>query len=1245
MRSIYTELKQASGKSVILRTLLCILMLAIPLALHAQQYSGTITGTVTDTTGASVSGASVTVTNTGTGSVYNATTSDSGVYVFAQLPVGTYNLLVKQSSFKEFVAKNVEVHTSTSTDVSPKLQVGSASETITVEASDVQVETSSASVGEVVEGQQVRELPLNGENFMGLVTLSPGVSQANSFNSRDKGLLGGSDFSVNGNPYTNNLFLVDGVNNNDVGSNRTILVYPSTDAIAEFKMVRNSYGAEYGQASGAIISITTKSGTNAFHGGFFYAGRNDKLDANDWFSNHSANPVKAELRRNDWGYHIGGPVIKNKLFFFWGQEWDREVRGSPQSACVPTQNEQNGDFSTDFSGQVAPTPTTGGVLAKDQCGANQPAFWTGVGATAVYNSQIPVPLQGANIFKLAAVDPSGALLAQFYPLPNEALANGVNWFESEKVSPAWSEFNGRADYDLTQKHRATFRWTQDSWKVPGPAPGQFWGDAIFPTVSSDWSQPSKSVMAKLTSQLSSTMVNDVEFGYGHNAIITTLSPQSVALVNATNAAIPTAWPTSLKQGGAYVDGGGAWGGLNPYGGGPAGAQTMWTIAPYTNHEDLYAVQDNISKVRGNHLFKAGAYYSTNAKIEYNNGGNDRPAIPSSGGNVGVNTNNPLTNFLIPGKGLPGLDPTGVGQTFVTSENSVNGLAQVGWHDFEWYITDSWKINRKFTFNYGFRWSFFREPFGIDNHWANFNLADWSASEALANPSDACNGIVIVPGTTPCASQAALLSSLGVTLPLSNGTPGANRSLVNNNNHNIAPRIGFAWDIAGDGKTAVRFGVGQFYQRELVGIDESLAHNAPFVIGANDTRTLETPSPLANPSVSPSAAKDPRAIVPNSWQWNVSVERELARNTSLQIGYVGNKGIHLTSMTDLNRISPANWINSSFLSGTGPNASVTNIDHLRPANNFGTIGEFARGGDASYHSLQALFRARTGTRSSFQASYTWSHSIGDVELDNSSGSVNQEAFVYPGNTRLDKGNTNVNRPNIFVANEVYDLPAFNGSNGFVKGVLGGWELNSIINIQSGASFTVFTNGVGDANAHVNPMAIPGAGLCGDPNVIPGASFGNCYQLATLTGTGFGNNQRANGTGIACNSGQKGNQLLNPAAFTLVGYQIGTVGTIRRGSCSGADARTVDMQFGKNWKFKERYNLKFSLDFFNLLNHANFNSGNLDGSGYNPSSVNCGANACSPTNSVIQAVSGAPTNFGGAGSVHPGREIQYTLRFTF
>jgi hypothetical protein len=1194
VRSLRKSANSRAWRPVSLFFLLALLLALAPLPSLAQQYSGTISGIVTDPSGAAVPGATVTAINTGTNATVSTTTTDLGVYNFAQLPVGTYEIHVKASSFKEFVAKDVEVHVSTVTELNAELALGAASESVTVEASDIQVQTTSAAAGEVVEGQQVRELPLNGENFMGLVTLSPGVSPANDFDSRDKGLTGGSDFTVNGNSYTNNLFLVDGVNNNDVGSNRTILIYPATDTIAEFKMIRNAYGPQYGQAAGAIISITTRSGENTLHGGFFYAGRNDKLDANDWFSNNAPSPVKAELRRNDWGYYVAGPVIKNKLFFWWNQEWDREVRAQEASACVPTAAEKMGDFSA-YTG-----------LASDQCGATIP--------------NIPTADRSAsNPLIIANPDPVAELLAAYYPNPTlsgTSVSGGNNWFDSERTTPKWSEWNVRGDYDLTPKNRVTLRWTQDSWTSPAPNPNLFWGDSFFPTVNSDWSQPSKSVMAKLTSQIGNSMVNDVEFGYGHNAIITTLTNSALPIVTQLNKDIPTAWPTSLKALPAFPQVG--WGGLSPYGNG----QQMWTIAPYANHEDLYAFQDNLSKVQGNHLWVFGGNYGTNAKIENNNGGYDQPFINAASYAVGTNTTNQLANLLLPG------------QTFDTSEASTNNFARIIWHDIEFYAGDTWKIRKNVTLSYGLRWSFYRNPYAEDNVFGSFNLADWSAAEAAAHPSDACNGVVIVPGTTPCQDAVKQLNALGISLPLSNGTPGINRSLANENNHDIAPRFGIAWDVRGDGKTAVRLGIGQFYQRDSVGPLEGLTHTSPFVISANDNgRTLEAAVPLVNPSVSPSWALDPNALTPNSWQWNLTVERELRRDTALEVSYVGNTAIHLRQGLDYNAVPLSDWIDTAFLS----TSSFTNINSLRPASNFGSIDEYNDGGHATYHSLQLLFRSKLSNFSQFQLAYTYSHSIGNVELDNSSGSVNQQAVTDQADPRLDRGNTNINRPNIFSANEVFYLPKLANKSNMMQQTLGGWEVNSIIAVTSGASLSVFSNGASDFNASVNPMLIPGA---------PTGGSNSYYQLSSLQGSGFGNNQRPDISGTSCNAGENGKFILNPAAFTFVGYKLGTVGNVPRGYCFGPGYRNVDFQLAKNWQIKERYNLKFSMDFFNLFNHANFFGTQLEGAGFSASNLECGANACSPTNNVVTGQSGNPNgNFGQASAVHPGRELQYTLRFTF
>jgi len=1249
----------ASRFSIGIRALFTIIMLvAVPVALHAQAYYGSIVGNVTDSQGAAVVGAKVVATANATDVKSQTTTTGLGTYSLAQLAVGIYTVRITAPGFKEEVANGVEVHVSTNTSVNAILQVGAVGTQVTVQADTVQVDTTSPVAGEVITGTQVRELPLSGENFVGLTQLSPGVSAAQGSNFVGKGLDGGVNFSVNGNPYNNNLFLVDGVNNNDVGSGRTILVYPSVDTIAEFKMIRNSYGPEYGQAAGAIISITTKSGQNQFHGGVFYAGRNDALDANNWFSDLYKTP-KAEERRDDYGYNISGPVKKDKLFFWYNQEWNKEISGVPFATCVPTNAEENGDFSDPIY-QVGADPTKW----VDQCNGAIPA--------------IPVADQGANPYIIASPDPAGKLLGQFYPGGPDVSIGGNNLITNIGNHLNWMEWNVRGDWDITKSNRGTFRWTNESWTNPAPGDGSpFWGSGGYSTIDTNWSQPSRSIMGKLSSTISNSMVNDVEFGFGQNRIITTLGGTRAANVAAETTAYPATFTTGKTPGEMTVAG---WGGLLPYGTINGGAynyssnSSYWNIAPYGNHEDLYTVQDNLSKVKGNHLIKAGIFLSSNEKVEDSGDGNDRPSLPmSNGGNSCASaatcssTGNSLATLMIPGN------------VYNVSENSIDAVAPVRWHDMEPYVGDTWKISRNITLSYGLRWSLYREPYAdssggntnsayqssgnVPKQWANWIPANWSSAEAAANPTDACNGIISPKGTTPCANanKAFLALTPPVSLNLGADVAGPNDALVKENNHSIAPRVGVAWDIFGNGKTAVRMGGGQFYQREVVGLAESMSHNAPFVISINTPRPLASATAIGGGSVSPSYNKDTSGMLPGSWQWNVSIEQELVRNTTLEVGYVGNTGIHLTSQRDANQVLPANRLAEAFANGgVAQNA-------LRPATNVGFMGSFVRGGHASYHSLQALFKAQTGSSSTFQASYTWSHSIGNVEEDNSSGSVNQEATTDNSAPHLDKGATNINRPNIFVANEVYYLPKLANSNMLVKGVIGGWEVNSIFTMSEGSSFSVFSSG--------------GSGACTDivgPNNDGGDSTkdGGCVTPAwsalldlpvgtstfqSLGGTGYNSNNRPLVSGTSCIAGTGGRNLLNEGAFALVGYQIGTFPSnmASRGSCRGAPETNVDGQIAKNWMVREKLRIKFSMDFFDIFNHPNFNSSNLEANGFGSSGFYCGGATpatkgggssgapCSTTNSLITAAPGTPTGFNTAGAedLNSGRVLQYTLKISF
>ena len=1139
------------------------LLLCIPLAAGAQKYSATLRGVVTDKSGAVVPNAAITVTNTNTGEIRTVATNQQGEYVVLDLAAGVYEVRIKQPNFKEFVSKGVELHVASTAVVDATLQVGSAGEQVTVQADLVQVETSTGSVGNVVEGNEVRELPLNGRSFAQLTQLMPGVSPASNFDSKHKGLEAGVDFSVNGNSTTGNLFTVDGVNNNDIGSNRTILVYPSVDAIQEFKILRNSYGAEYGQAMGAVINIITRGGTNQFHGGAYYFGRNDLLNAADFFNNLNSIP-RDKLRRNDYGYNVGGPIKKDKLFFYWSQEWNHELRGKARTATVPTAAEQAGDFTTlraglDGNGNPCdPAP-------KD-------------------------PTTGAVLTKVPQISPVGQLIVNILPLPNVANpVNCQNWATSLTSPIYWREESIRADYQIGKTWSLMGRYTQDHWSQPFPSTLGFWGDDRYPSVESNWLQPGYQATIKLTKLFGSTSVNDFQISYSANRITITRGGTNPGLADKIAGAFKPFFSLSQKAAGSQIGYPVFWGGL----GAGANSDNIWNIAPWHNNEQLAVLKDDFSKVVGVHTFKVGFLVSNNQKNELVNASSAENA--QFWGVSNGATGNGVFNALW------------AGREWGFSELQTNPFSQTRWHDIEPYFGDTWKVRRNVTLEYGFRWSLLRNPYSGQDKIASFNPGAFN--RALGG--DPCNGILVVPDTNFC--QAAGFKG---------GTPGPNRSLKEQNNHAFAPRLGIAWDPHSNGKMAIRAGLGQFFQRERLNNYLQLASNSPFALSAGGTRRFDAaPAPGSlTASGQPSYGISTDSNLPNTWQWNVTVERELYKDSKLEVAYVGNRGIHLLQFSDANGVPASQRLNFA----------LNNSNSVRPAPDFGFITFATWDGYSSYHALQVLYRTKMKTVNA-QFAYTFSKSLSNTDITNSGNNNRASLLLDPSSPRLNYGPSQINRPHIFVANIVYTGPRLTGYNALARGALGGWELATILDYASGSSLTVFAG----RSASGAPGGITGTG----------ANQDNARPLVVA------------GQDCRAPEGSPKNQWLNPNRWTMVGYRLGTFGNAGVGECLSPGIANTDFSVYKNFKIRERLTMQFRMEFFNVFNKVQFLGNAQDSGNINPvlsnsvlacTSANVNNPAClgRPLNTTVwDAGNTRNPNFGRANSDHGPREIQYALKFNF
>jgi Carboxypeptidase regulatory-like domain/TonB-dependent Receptor Plug Domain len=1135
-------------------------LLAAPVA--AQRTSATLRGTITDSTRALVPGATVTLANPDTGLSQTTVTNESGEYSFSQLPVGRYHLKVELQGFKTATRTDINLVVADNRDIDVELAAGALSETVSVIAESTPVKTSGGDVSGVITGQQIRELPLNGRNFLQLATLMPGVSAPDFLNVKDKGLLGGSDLSISGGGVTSNLWTVDGANNNDVGSNRTILVYPSIDAIEEFKILRNSYGAEFGQSGGAQINIVTRGGTNVFHGSGFYFGRNDALDAKNYFLKQ-ANQPKQDLSRHDYGWTLGGPIRKDKIHFFASQEWNIEDRGTARAAFVPTAAERAGDFSGPaIPGCTLPTP-------------NDPL--TGA----------PFP---GNRIPSNRLSPGGLSYLNLYPLPNTTPPAGScnNWVTSVTTPLDWRQENVRVDYTITNASRLMVRYTQDTWTNKSPSnQGNLWGDDPFPAVDSNWDQPGKSFAVSLNQNLGSKAVNSLQFSYSGNKI-TVDRGGDLSLNSSINALIPTVFPQS---GHLYSGNEG-----HPVFWGGGGYQPLWNEAPFRNNQDLFVFKDDYTLVFGKHMLKAGGLFSFNEKNEdvLGYGSAENSAFWGSGGQPGwgANSGNLLADFLIKD------------MTFGFSENSGQRQVPQRWRDAEFYVADSWKARETLTLDYGLRYSLFLNPYADDNRIMSFDPA--SFKPALG--TDPCNGLLQPPGTDWC-KQAGLLG----------GAVGPNRSVFPQAKNNFAPRLGLAWDVNGDGKSAVRAGLGLFYLRERLSPGLNVGNNPPFIKNVSGLRTLDSnvdPCGCFGTTLgSPSSGREQRAATPHNWQWNLSYQREILPHTTWDVGYVANKGYDLLRTADINQVVPGdrnrNGVDDrlDFMRAQGG----AGVGEIRPYG-FGDkrITFWEHGGESTYHSLQTQVVSRWGA-SQLQLSYTLSRNEANVALDNSSGSLSaDESSIDLSNRSLDFGLANTDRRHIFNGALVLAGPPMENE-GLRGALLGGWELGAIVQAASGQALTIFTG------------SIPG--LVGGPS-----------------GTGYTDNQRPNQVSEDCRADDSDNpeQIIDPAAVTLTGFELGKIGTHKRGGCRGPGLFQTDLAFYKTIRASSRVQLQLRFEIFNVFNRTNFLSQNLVQI-MSPVSVTFDTgNAATATKITGYTL---PGNFGQATRTRDPRQAQFGLKISF
>jgi hypothetical protein len=1181
------------------------------------QVTGAITGTVRDSSGAVLPNAKISVFNKDRGIHRDTVSNSSGDYLVQGLGEGTYTVKVAAKGFEGYLAENQIIRVGQNIRVDATLSVGRETTEVTVEGSAAgTIETQSSELSTTITSKQISQLELNGRSFVQLIELSPGVSNQTGQSEGVTGPGGSVSYSVNGGRTEYNNWEIDGGDVLDSGSMSNLNVFPNVDALDQVQVLTSSYDAQYGRSGSGSVEAVTKSGTNHFHGEAFEFLRNQFFNAKYYFD--APTEAIGAYKKHDFGGTIGGPIIKDKLFFFYSEELRRENVPGFYNEALPTNAERAGDFSAvcppvgtpfvrQFNSGTPNYPVTPDCPAYDSDAAGDGGY------IGFPNNNISPYVDKAN---------AGALLP--YVPKNNTTVGGVPYFQEVANAPYTSHQElFKIDYNINEKLHASFRYIHDG-DVVTFATSTPWAESNVPGIPGHELAPGISLVANLQWTVSNTLTNEFMVGYGANHL---------SITNTTSAGKT---PAGLTMTGLFNNG---FGGKVPtfgvnggesYGGFTVDAGPV----PFFNSNPTNTFRDTVTKLLHTHNLKTGFYYTLNHKNEdaelYTQG---QLGFPGNGNSWYLN---PEENQGIPSTGV-GFADFQVGDIGSYQQSNQEPKYHFEFKIFEPFIQDDWHATKKLTLNLGFRMSMFGLYTEKNNLAYNFVGADYNPANMPVVDQNT--------GELDFGSGQSINNLSGIVQCGKGGVP---KGCMPGHLWNPAPRIGFAYDPFGDGKTAIRAAYGIFYEHTNgnEANAESLEGQPPLVITPIEFN-IEGYTNIGGGGYFPLL---PQAIPtkvkwPYVQQYHLDIQRQLLKNTVATISYVGSKGTHLTLQYDENQISDLNQSQNPYQKGQpitnqncndagNGNIPVTpngtpitgnalthlniacgnvDVDLFRTAYpGWDTIDYIGYGASNSYNALQVSGR-RTASDLELTLAYTYSHNIDDAS-DRYDGN-----FVDSYNLKANRASSNLDQRQILNFSYIYTLPSLAQHSWLTREAIGGWEWSGITEMQTGNPFSV-VNGAFYDNAGV----ANGEGTGSYADVVPGV---NRHKI----------------TGPKLDPPNYGPLLFNPAAYEEpTGLTFGNSG---RNSLFGPRNTNFDMGIFKHFPIGEKLTAEFRTEAFNVFNHTQFNSVNNSPGCYlqNGSELyNAGSSEC------VQGY--APSGIVASNFLHPGsardpRIVQFALKLLF